>query len=590
MATPTEQQYLKPTKNWLKKQKNLAGNLLTFSMVSSIAAGICLIVQAAILSYSVDQLVFKKSHWSELNTPLLALLGLMLIRAVLAHYTEYFAFQGATKIKLALRRELYCKLTQLGPAFIEQQHSAALTELLHQGVESLEEYYAKYLPAVAFCAIIPIAILAVVVPVDWLTGLIFLVTAPLIPLFMILIGLKAEQLNQQHWQQLSRMSNHFLDILQGLAQLKLFNASRAEAKAIASIADKYRRSTMSVLKVAFLSSFALEFLATLSVAMVAVTVGFRLYWGELDFAVGFMLLLLAPEFYQPFRQLGSTYHAKMKGVAAAEKMLEILQTEPSQLAEEPLQDKALTIFSCQPELTIEFNKVSFNYTKNRVALADVSLQITEPGLYAIIGPSGAGKSSLIDLLLGFLQPSSGTILINRQHLSRIERSSWQRQLAWVPQNPQLIYGSILENIQLADPNASIEQVKTAGAAAGVDRFVHQFACGWDHLIVEQGVGVSGGEKQRIAMARVFLKRAPILILDEPSAHLDAATANWLESTLEEYAKDHYVILISHRLNSIKKSKNIFLLDQGELLAQGTHRELLATSTLYKALHSAGHTE
>ena len=580
MDKPSSKTALSAAKSWLKQQRHYAGHLLTLSMVCSIVAGFCLIAQAALLAHVVSQIMFAESHWQQQQTPLLALLALMLCRVLLSKYTEQFAFRGASEIKLALRKELYLKLTQLGPSYVEQQHSAALSEVLHTGVEALESYYARYLPAVAFCAIMPLAILAVVLPVDWLTGLIFLVTAPLVPLFMILIGLKAEQLNQKHWQQLSRMSNHFLDILQGLAQLKLFNASRAESAAIASIADQYRRSTMSILKVAFLSSLALEFLATMSIAMVAITVGFRLYWGELDFSVGFMLLLLAPEFYLPFRNLGQAYHAKMKGVAAAQQMLQILQATPLRSGTKIFTESA------DKHLSISYQQVSFAYPEQRQALHNLSLKIESPGLYAIIGPSGAGKSTMIDTLLGFLQPSEGCITINGEDLAQLERASWQQQLAWVPQNPQLIYGSLLQNIQLADPSASMAQVKAAATKAGVDQFIDQLEHGWQQPIGERGAGISGGQRQRIAMARVFLKQAPILILDEPSAHLDADTQRWLVESLNDYAQQHTVIVIAHRLQSIQQAKTIFLLNQGTLSAQGSHSDLQLHSSLYRELIAA----
>lgn len=580
MKKAPDKALLKASKQWLTQQKPLAGRSLTFSMVLSIAAGICLIAQTAVMAHVVNQMVFLDSPWQAQQHWLLALLALMLSRVLLIKYTEKLAFSGAVKIKLALRAALYQKLQELGPAFIEQQHSAALSELLHHGVESLQDYYAKYLPAVAFCAIIPLAILALVLPIDWRTAIIFFVTAPLIPMFMILIGLKAEQLNQKHWQQLTRMSNHFLDVLQGISHLKLFNASRAEGAAIAKIADNYRRSTLSVLKIAFLSSFALEFLATLSVAMVAVTVGFRLYWGELDFAIGFMLLLLAPEFYLPFRNLGTQYHAKMKGVAAAQEMLKLLDQKPQQTATECFQPTAEQRFS------IEYRNVSFNYSAERCALNNVSFQIDKPGMYAIVGPSGAGKSTLIDLLLGFLAPSTGEIVVNQQNIADVTRRSWQQYLAWVPQNPQLIFASLLQNIQLANPEASEQQVKQAAHQAGVDQFVDTFAQGWQHPIGEHSSGVSGGQKQRIAMARVFLKGAPILILDEPSAHLDQETDAWLQQTLKHYAKDHYVFIVAHRLRSIVDCSEILLLDQGEIAARGTHPQLLESSTLYRQLFHA----
>lgn len=580
MKKPASTAELSRAKQWLKQQKSIAGRSITASIVTSILAGFCLIAQTAALAYLVNQVVFLDQQWLDHTLALSVLLVLILIRILFVKYTEQLAFKGATKIKLSLRNSLYDKLITLGPSYVSEQQSPQLAQLLQQGVEELEAYYARYLPAVAFCAIIPLSILAVVLPIDWLTGLIFLVTAPLVPMFMILIGLKAESLNQKHWQQLNRMSNHFLDVIQGLAQLKLFNASRAEAQAIADIADKYRRSTMGILKIAFLSSFALEFLATLSIALVAVIVGFRLFWGELDFAIGFMMLLLAPEFYLPFRNLGTQYHAKMKGVAAAQQMLEILNATPAHSG----QGKAK--LNANNQLSIRFNDVSFNYPNKEAAISGINLTIDGPGLYGVIGPSGAGKSTLIDLLLAFLQPQHGHISINQQSLTDIDKKHWHQHLAWVPQNPQLIYGSIRDNIQLGDVNASTEQVLAAAQQSGVDQFVNDFDDGWQHLITEHGSGISGGQKQRIAMARALLKQADILVLDEPSAHLDNETEQWLNQSIAQYAKDHIVIVIAHRLHTVKDAKTILLLNDGQLWAQGTHQQLLASSDLYAQLIAA----
>lgn len=638
VSKDAEKNRLKGVKLWLKSQRALAGHSITLSIILSVVSGCLLIVQAGLLAHIVNGLLFTSSTtvvtasenlfgffnidkmiWqtqsSAFNLLMLALLLVIVLRVTLARGIEKLAFAGADKIKRQLRLTLYRKLMLLGPRYVEQQRSAAFTELLHQGVEALEDYYARYLPAIAFCAIIPLAILAVVLPTDWLTAVIFLVTAPLIPFFMIMIGVKAEQLNQKHWQQLSRMSNHFLDVLQGIAHLKLFNASRAEGLAIARIADQYRKSTLSVLKVAFLSSFALEFLATVSIALVAVTVGFRLYWGELDFSIGFMLLLLAPEFYLPFRQLGTHYHAKMKGVAAAERMVEILQATPQNRGEAPFipqlkkqfghqhwqqqsvqqQHSMANTYSgteqppAQYAFSISLQNISFDYQIGRRALHNVSLQITQPGLYGIVGSSGSGKSTLIDLLLGFLQPSVGTIHINQQLLLDIERSSWQQQLAWIPQNPQLIYGTILDNIILAKPDASQQEVTLAAQQAGIESFIQQLPLGWQQVIDEQGKGISGGQRQRIALARAFLKQAPLLILDEPSAHLDKETERAVQQAISDYAKENYVIVVAHRLETIRDAKCIYVLAQGELEGAGKHSDLQQSCPAYQQLIQAAET-
>ncbi|MGB1237858.1 MAG: thiol reductant ABC exporter subunit CydD [Pseudomonadales bacterium] len=577
----TDKAALATAKRWLKSQRGHGAPKLTLSTLCSALSGIALIAQAVLLAHCVNQLVFAAEPWQQLIAPLSALATVMLVRVVLNRSAERLAFEGARQIKQVLRRQLYTKLQALGPHYIASTPSAELSQLLHTGVEALEMYYARYLPAASLCAIVPLAILALVLPLDWLTGLIFIVTAPLVPFFMILIGLKAEQLNQKHWQQLNRLANHFLDILQGIAQLKLFNASRAEGQAIAKISDKYRRSTLSVLKVAFLSSLALEFLATLSVALVAVTVGFRLFWGELDFATGFTLLLLAPEFFLPFRTLGAVYHDKMKGVEASVQMLPILSAEAP---------------TCQTQVVptakvsrIELQNVSFSHcpgTEGNEVLRDINACFEGPGQHIITGPSGAGKSTLNDLLLGFISPQSGQIFADGYPLASLAINSWHAQLAFVPQNPQLLCTTVLENIRLAKPCATDDEVFAAAREAGVDQFIEQLEGAWQHCVQERGTSISGGQKQRIAMARALLKRAPVLILDEPSAQLDSDSQLWIEKALHTYSLEHLVIVNTHRLHSASQAKSVTLLDRGALIDSGTHAELIARCPRYRALVEA----
>jgi ATP-binding cassette subfamily C protein CydD len=402
-------------------------------------------------------------------------------------------------------------------------------------------------------------------------------TAPLIPFFMILIGKGTESLNKKQWRKLARMSAHFLDMIQGLTTLKLFNASRREADVIANIANEYRITTMSVLRVAFLSSLVLEFLATVSIAMVAVTIGFRLFYGQIDFFYGFFVLLLAPEFYLPLRNMGTHYHARMEAIGAAEKIVEVLETSlPEYL---PTQSLAKPNHA----LTIEVNNVSFHYEQGREALNNVSFSLPANQRIALVGSSGAGKSTITHLLLGFIQPQTGDILINQQPLSSLDPQQWRQQLAWVPQNPHLFHGSIRDNIALGQPNASDEAIQAAAKRAFADGFIAKLPDKYDTLIGERGIGLSGGEIQRIALARAFLKDAPLVILDEATANLDRDSEIAIQRSIDDLAQDRSLLVIAHRLETVKNADCILVMDKGRIVEQGTHNELAQRTGLYHTM-------
>lgn len=564
----------KTIQQWLKQQKSYAGALIKASIALGTLAGLCLIAQAALLAWIADKAMFEGWGIAQLSPYLWAMLLFIVARVLLTRWVEHLAYQGAVQIKTTLRQQLYEKLFKLEFEQLSTQRSGELSTMLYEGIESLEAYYAHYLPAVSFSALLPLSILVIIFPLDWQSGLIFLVTLPLIPFFMIMIGIQAERLNQERWQSMTRMSNHFLDVIQGLTTLKLFNASQRELQFIAQVADEQRKQTLSVLKVAFLSSLALEFLATISIALVAVTIGFRLYFGTLDFSLGFLVLLLAPEFYFPLRNLGTQYHARMEAISAAENIMHWLQQE-----EKPKPQKALD--DTEPKPLILTN-ISFSY-QQVPTLTDISYSFAPKGLYAIVGQSGAGKSTLLDILLGFLTPKSGQLYYGKQNLAEVSTETWQQQLAWIPQKPHLFYGSLRQNLLLANPQASDEQLIQALKQAGLASFVTKPSQGLETLIGEQGIGLSGGQRQRLALARAFLKQSPILLLDEPSAHLDPETESIIQQAIYTYSQQHLVIVIAQRLHTIKSAKQILVLQDGKLIEQGNHQQLLTDNRHYAQL-------
>ncbi|MEJ2687273.1 MAG: thiol reductant ABC exporter subunit CydD [Gammaproteobacteria bacterium] len=562
---------------WLKQAGTQAARPLRGAVALGTGSGLLLLVQAWLLAGVVDAVVFRQQALSAVLPGLWALLGVFATRAVIAWLVEWISFRAAARIKVNLRRQLMDHVLALGPVQLIGERSGELANTITDGVEALEAYYSRYLPQMSLAVLVPLAILVVVFPLDWISGLVLLVTAPVIPLMMILIGKGAEALNQRQWRQLARLSAYFLDTLQGLTTLKLFNASRREAAVVARLSDDYRRSTMAVLRIAFLSSLALEFLATVSIALVAVLIGFRLLWGELGFQSGFLILLLAPEFYLPLRALGTHYHARMDAIGAAERMVELLETAPA-----PRAQGAAPLELAQP-LNIQLNNVSFAYQADHPALDGVSFQLNHGDRVALVGPSGAGKTTVVNVLLGFVQPSAGQVLINGRPLGELDPDDWLRHVAWVPQHPRLFHGTVLENIRLGNPGADADAVREAARLALADEFIEVLPRGYRTVVGEGGQGLSGGQVQRLALARVFLKAAPLVLLDEPGANLDMESERKLNTAVARLASDRTTITIAHRLNTVRQADRILVLEQGRLVETGSHQELLDHHGLYRQL-------
>jgi ATP-binding cassette subfamily C protein CydD len=598
-APKLAQDVLKGINTALQDWRSASGNWLRFSIVASFISGLLLIGQAWLLAKVVQAVVFQQAVLADVMPFMWGLLLVFICRAGLNWLAEQAAFKAALQVKLFLRRKLYQQVQRLGPAWLSQQRSGELVNTLSDGIEALEAYYARYLPAMSLMLWVPLAILVFVAGSDWLSAVVMLVTAPLIPLFMIIIGQGAEKYNQRQWRTLARMSAHFLDVIQGLTTLKLFNASRQEAGLVAEISDRYRQQTMKVLRIAFLSAFMLEFLATVSIALVAVLIGFRLFWGEMDFFYGFFVLLLAPEFYLPLRNMGTQYHARMEAIGAAESMVEILQhpsPEPPRSApsltsigeqgEQSSQPLNVSLGAPSPDLRsshIHLHNLSYTYPDGRQALHEVSLTIKPGETLALVGASGAGKTTLVNILLGFLVAEPGQVTAGERDLADIEPGAWRGQLAWVPQKPQLFSGTVADNIRLGQPHAELSAVKAAAKRAGADSFIQALPHGYETLVGEAGRGLSGGQLQRLALARAFLRNAALVILDEATAHLDSETEQALQRSINTLATNCTVIMIAHRLSTVERADRIVVLDQGRVMAIGNHTELLQSSVRYQQM-------
>ncbi|WP_392339716.1 thiol reductant ABC exporter subunit CydD [Moritella marina] len=555
---------------WLKSQRTNAQGKLSKAIALGSLNGILMIIQMAFLAGIINEIIFSHKALADITPLLFGLIALVLFRTLFGYISERYSRHAAMLIKVSIRQQLLQHLFAMGPAKTQTIGSAKIAQLLHQGVDSLEDYFSGYLPTVAYCSVIPSAVLFAVFPMDWRSGLVLMLTAPMVPMFMIIIGHKAHDLNQQHWTKLLRMSSHFLDIIQGLTQLKIFNASRQEMAAVKTISEDYGNQTMGILKIAFLSSFMLEFLASIAIALVAVILGFRLYYGGVDYLLALWVLLLAPEFYLPFRQLGTQYHAKMAGVTAAQDMLEILNT-PIKASQTETQFKA--------PFDIELTDVNFTYSGRKNTLKDINLTLSNQGLYAIIGESGAGKSTLIDTILGFNTPDSGTMTVNGIKHTPAQRDAWLNHCGWIAQQGHVFYGSLGFNIALTE-KYDAEKMQQVLISVGLADFISQLKDGLNTHVGEGGVGISGGQSQRLALARAFYHQPDVLILDEPSSHLDKDTEQVVSASIAEYAKQHLVIIIAHRLHTVVDAKQIIVLEQGKIIEQGSHTELLALNGSY----------
>ncbi len=566
----------KPLK-WLVGNMRHARGWILISVSAGFASGLLLILQAAFLSRIIHGAFIDGLSRSVLNPLFLILCGLVALRAGLAWAREVSGFHAGAGIRQEVRMALIHHIGTLGPVRADHPHSGALSTTIVEQVEALHAFYAYYLPQLALAVSIPAAIVAFVFPISWAAGGLLLMTAPLIPLLMVFIGMGAENISQKHFQALSRMSAHFLDILQGLPTLKLLDRSRAEEKSIAKVSDEYRRQTMKVLKVAFLSTAVLELFSSLSIALVAVYLGttylgytqFGLFGQALTLKQGLFILLLAPDFYLPLRELGTHYHARAEAMGATQEILDILSRHPSATF---TGDRQLD--TSRP-LAVDASKIHFAYNirKERV-LTDVSIKLVPGEHVALVGESGAGKTTLLNLLLGFAEPDQGEIRVNGNPLSELALETWHRALGWVSQNPMLFHDTIAGNIGMALPGATRSDIEQAARSAHVLDFSRHLPRGLDTKVGEHGWGLSRGQVQRVALARVFLKDAPILLLDEPTAGLDVDTAQSIMQTLTSFSKNRTVLLLTHRLDHIQTAHHIIVMTGGRLVDQGSYEELM----------------
>ncbi|MFD7516918.1 thiol reductant ABC exporter subunit CydD [Streptomyces niveus] len=511
--------------------------LVAVVVLGLVGAGL-VVAQAMIIAEVVVGAFEGGLDASGLRTPLLLLGAVAVGRALVAWLTELAAHRASAAVKSELRGRLLERAAELGPGWLSGQRTGSLVALATRGVDALDDYFARYLPQLGLAVVVPVAVLARIVTDDWVSAGVIVLTLPLIPLFMVLIGWATQSQMDRQWQLLSRLSGHFLDVVAGLPTLKVFGRAKAQAESVREITSEYRRATLRTLRIAFLSSFALELLSTLSVALVAVGIGMRLVHGDLDLYTGLVVLILAPEAYLPLRQVGAQYHAAAEGLAAAEEIFAVLESGPS--GERGGAD-------VPDSLRLELEEVTVRHEGRAEPSLDAATLVVEPGeTVALVGPSGSGKTTLLNVLLGFTAPTEGRVRVGGTDLSELDLDRWRERIAWVPQHPYLFAGTIAENVRLARPDAHDAAVTRALRDAGAYDFVTALPLGADTPLGEDGTGLSAGQRQRLALARAFLADRPLLLLDEPTAALDGETEATLVSTIRRLATGRTVLLVIHR--------------------------------------------
>ncbi|ELY5826463.1 cysteine/glutathione ABC transporter permease/ATP-binding protein CydD [Cronobacter turicensis] len=569
---------------WLKQQSVISRRWLNLSRLLGVVSGLLIVAQAWLLADLLNDLIIKAIPREAQLLPFVLLILVFVLRAWVVWLREKIGFHAGQHIRARIRQQVMNRLQEAGPAWIQGKPAGSWATLILEQIDDMHDFYARYLPQMALAASVPLLIVLAIFPYNWAAALILLCTAPLIPLFMAMVGMGAADANRRNFQALARLSGNFLDRLRGMETLRLFNRGAAETHNIQAASQDFRQRTMEVLRLAFLSSGVLEFFTSLSIALVAVYFGFS-YLGELNFGhygtgvtlfAGFLALILAPEFFQPLRDLGTFYHAKAQAIGAADSLKTFLET-PIQHAEKG----ALELPGCEP-ISLEAQGLTILSPQGKRLAGPLNFTLPAGKRVALVGQSGAGKSSLLNLLAGFL-PYEGSLRVNGVELRELEPDSWRRQLSWVGQNPQLPAGTLKENVLLADPEASDAQLQAALDKAWVSEFLPLLAQGVDTPVGDQSSGLSVGQAQRIAVARALLTPCRLLLLDEPSASLDAGSERRVMQALETASLAQTTLMVTHQIDDIAAWDEVWVMRDGRIVERGDVATLSEADGYFAAL-------
>ena len=563
------QKYLQ---KWLRAQQEPIKKLMRANIVLATLSALILVAQTYFLATLLDKLIMQNVPRDELIPYFLGLIIGFGLRAIILWAREKIGFQSGQLLRNHIRQKILDKIHLVGPATINQKPAGSWASIMLEQVENLHNFYARFLPQQSLSAIVPVVILIAIFPLNWAAGLILMITAPLVPVFMILVGIAAADSSQKNMETLAHLSAQFLDRLRGLETLRLFNRTSEQTEHIENATEDFRETTMDVLKLAFLSSAVLDFFTSISLALMAVYFGFS-YLGQIEFGTynapltlftGFFCLILAPEFYQPLRDLGAYYHDRAAGIGAADAIVDFLESD------------YLTVH--QNEKTISLESAVEISAENLVVLSTQGSALTKPLNFqipanhnvALVGQSGAGKTSLMNVILGFL-PYEGSLKINGQELRETNLADWRKHIAWVGQNPLLLQSTIEENLLLGDIQANNEEINQGLIRSQAKEFTDKL--GLYHEIKDGGLGVSVGQAQRLAIARALLRKGDLLLLDEPTASLDAQSENLVLHALNEASQHQTTLMITHRIEDLKQCDQIFVMQRGEIVQQGKFAEL-----------------
>jgi ATP-binding cassette subfamily C protein CydD len=565
----------------LLRYDSRARTLLYITVAAGCASVALVIALAWLLADVVAQVFMDGESLADVAPTLAAMAALMVMRGVVVGGGDVLAQRSASHLKGSLRADLTKHIRALGPAFTKAERSGELVNAAARGVEDLDDYVTLYQPLRFLVVLVPAMVAIVIFVIDPFTVLILLVTGPLVVLFLALIGRRAQAITERRSLELGWLCASFLDLLQGLPTLKMFDRSREQIETIRDVSRRYGNTTMEVLRTAFETAFVLEMSTTIAVALVAVEIGLRLVDGGIPFNHALAVLILTPEFFSPLKQLSLRYHAGAAGKAAADRLFVILDTPL------PRAQPAFTDALPLEDIDILFEHVTCSYDRGRrPALNDLSLRISAGETVALVGETGAGKSTVANLLLRFIESDSGTISAGGVPIGSLDLADWRAHIGWVPQRPHLFFGSVAENIRLARPEATDSEVAAAAEAASAHSFISALPRGYETQIGENGTRLSGGEQQRLAIARAFLKDAPLLILDEATSHLDSATEATVQGAIARLMRGRTVLIIAHRLKLAERADRIVVLENGRAIEAGTHADLLADQGHYRALVNA----